>query len=454
MKVLVITARGLHLGYIGAYGNDWIDTPALDRLAAEGVVFDQHIADCPEPAGARRAWRSGLHHLPLAEESVSAPLPGHDLVRLLKNRGVVTALVLDESRPAPTEFSADWDVVIEAGPDDEGTALDYALEGTAQALESLAESDHWLLWIDLATLLPPWEVPDEFLDRCFGEPAVEDNEEADEDDEEDEEEREEEVEEEPLEPLLDPSLGTVDPRDEETFLRLQRSYAAAVAYVDAGVELLLKELEGRQLLDDVLVIFTTDHGFPLAEHGLVGLHRPWLHDELVHLPLLMRLPKAAEAGRRVDVLTQPADLMPTLLEAFGVEPPTVHGHSLLPLARGAGDELRPYACSGLSIGRALEWSLRTPEWALLLPVSAELGDTPRSPQLFVKPDDRWEVNDVRQHHLERAEHMEAVLRACPEALRRPGPLQLPEMRDVDDEIPPEKTLEALPEQPSTAPEEM
>ncbi len=73
MKVVVLNARGLHLGYIGPAGNEWIETPALDRLAAEGVVFDQHIADQPDPAGARRAWRSGRFCSRLARNRPPTP---------------------------------------------------------------------------------------------------------------------------------------------------------------------------------------------------------------------------------------------------------------------------------------------------------------------------------------------------------------------------------------------
>jgi len=50
MRVVVVNARGLHLGYVSACGNEWIETPALDRLAAEGVVFDNHVADRPDAA--------------------------------------------------------------------------------------------------------------------------------------------------------------------------------------------------------------------------------------------------------------------------------------------------------------------------------------------------------------------------------------------------------------------
>src|SRR5208337_2915755 len=55
MKVLVVVAGGLHLGYLGCYGNLWIETPCLDRLAAEGIVFDQHYADCPA-SNFRTSW--------------------------------------------------------------------------------------------------------------------------------------------------------------------------------------------------------------------------------------------------------------------------------------------------------------------------------------------------------------------------------------------------------------
>src|SRR6516162_2792787 len=115
MRVVVVNARGLHLGYVSACGNEWIETPALDRLAAEGVVFDNHIADRPDPAGARRAWRSGRYDFPSAEGEDTAPAePAPDLIRLLKERGAVTTLILDASRPAPADFADGWDVVMEA----------------------------------------------------------------------------------------------------------------------------------------------------------------------------------------------------------------------------------------------------------------------------------------------------------------------------------------------------
>src|SRR5262245_46608938 len=56
MKAIVLILRGCPVGWLGAYGNEWVVTPHLDRLASESVVFDRHISDCPEPAAAGRAW--------------------------------------------------------------------------------------------------------------------------------------------------------------------------------------------------------------------------------------------------------------------------------------------------------------------------------------------------------------------------------------------------------------
>jgi arylsulfatase A-like enzyme len=413
MKVLVVNLRGLQLGYVGCYGNRWVETPTLDRLAAEGVVFDQHFADQPDAAGACRAWRSGRYLLPPADV---APPPAPDLPALLHAHGIPTTLVLDGSRPLPEDFRAGWQSVrVVPAEAEEGTSLERTLEACLEAVEELAEADRWLVWICLGTLLPPWDPPDDYLDAYLHEEA------SDEDEEDEAEERE------PLSPLLDPEPGEIDREDDETFLRLQRSYAAAVTHLDAGLGLLFEELRKAGLLDELLLLVTADHGLPLGEHGIVGGCRPWLHAELVHLPLLVRLPGAAEAGRRVAALTQSVDLPPTLLDAFGLPAADVHGHSLLPLLRGQAEEVREYACSALEAGGAVEWALRTPEWCFLLPVRQGEGEPARAPQLYVKPDDRCEMNDVRQHHLELAERLEGVLRGFADAARRPGPLQPPEL---------------------------
>ncbi len=411
MKAIVIIARGLQLGALGCYGNPWIETPALDGLAAEGVVFDQHFADAADPAGARRAWRTGRYHLPTPTPSAETAA-GPDLLAALRARGIHTCLIVDDSRPSPDDFAHGWDVVERVAATEEMTPLDATLEATGVALERLEQRENWLLWIDLGTLLPPWNVPEEFQTPYFSAEA------------EDDEEEETEEESEPLTPLTDVPAGPIDPDDDTLYLSLQASYAAAVSYLDAGIAPLLQALGGLEGGEDILLVFTSDVAPSLGEPAHAGPR-----DAIIHLPLLVRLPGGAEAGRRVGALTQAVDLAATLADWFQTPLPDAHGCSLLPLARGAIETIRPYACAGLQVGEAITYALRTPEWAFLLPARADTEDAAPAPRLYVKPEDRWEVNDVLQHHLDLAEQLERTLRDFVTASCQPGPLRAPSLPD-------------------------
>src|SRR5207248_419135 len=140
--------------------------------------------------------------------------------------------------------------------------------------------------------------------------------------------------EEPVTPWADPPTGPFDAADPAAWEWLHNSFAALVTTLDAELGAAFDQLRARGLDKSAAWVLTSDYGHPLGEHGQVGLHRPWLYEELVHLPLILRLPGGAEAGRRVAGFTQPPDLAPTLLDLFGQKPAEAGGFSLLPLARG------------------------------------------------------------------------------------------------------------------------
>jgi arylsulfatase A-like enzyme len=434
MKVLVVVARGLQAGALSCYGNAWIESPNLDFLASEAVVFDQHIADAVDADAVRRVWRSGRYHLPALADAATPSAATADLIAALRQHKIYTCLIRDLSHPAPVAFDEGWDEFEGVAPppsDSIDTPLVRSLEAARVALQRLAERPDWLLWIELATPLPPWDVPEDFRDPYFTRPIVEQEETDEEEVDEAEEVESTEEEIEILEPIDGVVTGAIDPRDDTLFLRLQSSYAAAVSYFDAGVGQLLESL--GDAADDVLLVITSDSGQLLGEHGVVGPVRPWLHEEVIHLPLIMRLPGGAEAGRRVAALTQPVDLAPTLADVFEVALSPVHGHSLVPLMQGDEEQVREYACGGQRLGEQAEFCLRSVEWALLLPVPQQEADQ-RGPQLYVKPDDRCEVNNVLQHEPELVERLERTLRAFVTAACQPGQLQIPsliESRDAE-----------------------
>jgi arylsulfatase A-like enzyme len=373
MRAIVFIVRGCSAGWLGAYGNEWVATPNLDRLAAEAVVFDRHLSDCPRAAAAQDAWLNRGHVL---DE--------------LRGAGSHTVLV-HANHPdtnLPSSFYAGWSEVFDARPQpDDPSPLDNLIRSLPSLLDRLAALPRWLLWIEIDRLLPPWSVPQDVFDAYIRD---EDNSETDE--------------EEPVEPCFDPPAGPFDRSDLAAWQWVHSSFAAVVTTLDAELGAAFEELRARGFDQTATWILTADHGYPLGEHGQIGLISPRLHEELVHVPLLLRLPAAAEADRRVADLTQPPDLAPTLLDLFGLAP--AQG-SLLPLAHGART-IREAAIATFECGGATETAIRTKEWTLLLPGPADPSDAARAPLLFTAPDDRWEVNDVLSQHQEVAEQLRTM----------------------------------------------
>ncbi|NQT52911.1 sulfatase-like hydrolase/transferase, partial [bacterium] len=114
-----------------------------------------------------------------------------------------------------------------------------------------------------------------------------------------------------------------------------RCYYAQVTMVDWCVGRILDELERLGLADRTLVIFTSDHGDMQAAHGMMGKSTPAYYDEILRVPLLMRLPGVIAKGKVCDALASSPDLPATILDLLGAEPlPGAHGTSLRPALAG------------------------------------------------------------------------------------------------------------------------
>src|SRR5262249_56136220 len=121
---------------------------------------------------------------------------------------------------------------------------------------------------------------------------------------------------------------------EAELFRLRRTYAGTVTLVDHWLGTLFDAMRRMGRMDDTLVVFTSDQGEPLGEHGYVRRFRPWLYEELIHTPLILRLPQAEFGGMRHQALVQTVDLLPTILSALGLPPSeAAPAFPLLPLLR-------------------------------------------------------------------------------------------------------------------------
>lgn len=128
--------------------------------------------------------------------------------------------------------------------------------------------------------------------------------------------------------------------DDGRFLRTV--YDRKIEAADRRVGRFLDALRELGLLDRTLVVLLSDHGEEFLEHGALD-HGHTLHEEQLHVPLLMRFPRAA--GRRdVQAPVRTIDVFPTVFDALGLRgPASVDGQSLMPLVRGQPLDLNLYA---------------------------------------------------------------------------------------------------------------
>ena len=119
--------------------------------------------------------------------------------------------------------------------------------------------------------------------------------------------------------------------DEATLLRARQAYYASVSFVDAQVGRLLAALDELNLAENTIVVFWSDNGFHLGEHGGIWQKRT-LFDEAAGAPLLIRWPRAKGNGQACHRVVEFVDLYPTLAEAAGLPVPLdLEGRSLVPL---------------------------------------------------------------------------------------------------------------------------
>jgi arylsulfatase A-like enzyme len=125
------------------------------------------------------------------------------------------------------------------------------------------------------------------------------------------------------------------PRDEDAMRQLRATYYGLMTEIDDNVGRLLELLKETGQYDHTAIVFVSDHGDQLGDHGLIG--KGSYFDRSFHIPLIIRLPAdrtTLRCGRIIDAFTENIDILPTLLELFGIDiPRQCDGVSLLPFFR-------------------------------------------------------------------------------------------------------------------------
>ena len=299
---LVDTLRADHTG---VYGYPRKTTPELDAFARDAVVFDAAIVHAswtkPSVASILTSRLPGQHKAVQLRDPLDAS--NLTIAQRLDERGWATGAAIANSviYGAESEFDRGFDVFAGLhGEGDERSKLVGADVVVDSALAFLRSRQGLPTFLYVHTMDPhvPYEPPPPF-DRMFEPFPTEGH------------------------PARDPRTDYKEPLDRE---RMIAQYDGDVAFGDREFGRFVRELKAAGRYEDALVVFLADHGEEFLDHGR-WLHGRSLFDELIHVPLVVKLPGNRGAGQRVAEQVQGLDVVPTVLEAMG-----------LPLARDLGGQ--------------------------------------------------------------------------------------------------------------------
>ena len=204
------------------------------------------------------------------------------------------------------------------------------------------------------------------------------------------------------------------------------AYHTSAAYMDRNVGLILDSLKRARLAENTLVIFNSDHGYMLGEHGRFEKH--CCFEEAVRSALVLRLPGVIAPGRSSTSLIELIDVVPTVLHLCGLEVPAdVEGRSLAPLLRGETDRHRSHVISEYADNA--EAMVRTDRWKLIHCAGNRrsrdgyaLDDSPSRPttrlyDLAADPSEMRDVSGVAEHR----EVVEGLLKVLADHMKRTTP---------------------------------
>ncbi len=118
-----------------------------------------------------------------------------------------------------------------------------------------------------------------------------------------------------------PAYGPVENKyTEEQIKDMRKEYCALLTMCDEQLGRVLDTFDRYDLWKDTMLIVNTDHGFFLGEHNFIGKNFPPMYDEVIHTPFFIHDPRSCHDGERRQSLAQTIDIVPTLMNYFGVEP--------------------------------------------------------------------------------------------------------------------------------------
>jgi choline-sulfatase len=351
------------------YGHDIVKTPAIDKLAATGIRFTNAYSQCPLCGPSRASVLTGTYphtseNLTHSPEPYEKPLPDiPTLGSVFRDAGYATGLIgkvhirgesatcdlgFDDRRLRFKTYELD-DYIAAVGLDNVSKYISYHQKSNVPCRdhynplnEGIKMAEHYMydalvvneckdfmkknrdkrffLWAGLEKPHPEWFAPEEFH-KLYDPEKI------------------------PLpktckaEQELAPDSMKSRKKEREQYSddnikNSMAAYFANVSYLDSKVGELLDYLKELGLEDDTIIVYTSDHGEMLYDHGMLQKH--CFYEQAVGVPLIIKIPGMTKpAALSTDAIASLIDLFPTLLEANSIEQPdTLEGESLIPIING------------------------------------------------------------------------------------------------------------------------
>ncbi|MCC6730220.1 MAG: sulfatase [Chthonomonadales bacterium] len=402
MNIVLILVDTLRADHLGCYGYPKPTSPAIDRLAAEGVLFERCYAPGIPTTPAHTTIYTGMHPL---SHNVVAHGGSVDLDRripvlaeLLQRAGYTTCAV-DNLYDIKPWLARGFEFYVNPSHRHRMRLLVSSEEVNARAIPWLRAHAHerFFLFVHYWEPHTPYLPPERY--RLFwdgrdpADPAVHG-----------------------LEGLRatpfwemwgDTWFRKLGPVTDPGYI--VSLYDGEIRHADEGIGRLLAELDETGAASDTLVLLLSDHGEVMLRNGIYFDHHG-LYEENIRVPMVARWPARWPAGRRVPGFVQHLDIAPTLLRMAGAEPPeAMEGGDLAPLATGEAEALYDRVICCESTWQA-KWALRTRRHKLIVAREPDAYGTPMR-ELYDLQADPGETRSLVEAEPALAADMEARLEA-------------------------------------------
>jgi len=363
-NLILISFDTLRADHLSTYGYRRQTSPNIDRLAMDGLLFEQAFSQSPKTATSHMTIMTGMYPPAHGVKNLDQPR-----VKSLPEGIPTLAEILHQAGYRNEAYTGSANVKADLGFG-RGFSVYEQLKGaeeifaqSTRALQRLAQPSEpevtvpFFLFVHTFAVHDPYTPGDEYA-RRFVDPDY----------------RGEIIHsaDELIRlardggywPRADVFWSQVDQESEADHQHLRDLYDAEILYADDLLGRFLATLDDLELDESTVVVFLSDHGEQFFEHG--GYVHNNLYQHTLHVPLIFRFPEALGfvPGTRVEGLVQLVDVLPTVLELLEL-PSLEHlqGRSLLPVLHGAEPIPRPVFSQWIRVGKF--WALRDGDWKYL-----------------------------------------------------------------------------------------